>query len=64
MTETKFAFPHRSPRPLIVPWTCRTPALTAAKELATAFSVSLWACIPSLSPGIFLITSETIFSTS
>ena len=27
MTETRFAFPHRSPRPLIVPWTCRTPAL-------------------------------------
>jgi len=43
INEIKFAFPHLSPSPLIVPCTCRTPAKTAVKEFATAFSVSLCA---------------------
>ena len=43
--------PQRSPRPLSVPCTCRAPARTAARELATAFSVSLWAWMPRWSAG-------------
>ena len=43
MIDIKLALPHLSPKPLIVPCTCLTPAWIAASELATAFSVSLWA---------------------
>ena len=50
--DTRLALPQRSPRPLIVPCTMRTPARTAARELATAFSVSLWQWMPSRSPGM------------
>ena len=44
ITETKLALPHLSPSPFIVPWTCLTPALTAARELATARDVVLCGC--------------------
>ena len=40
--EIRLALPQRSPRPLIVPCSWRAPASSAARELATAFSVSLW----------------------
>jgi hypothetical protein len=43
INDIKFAFPHLSPSPLIVPCTCLTPAKTAANELVTAFPVSLCA---------------------
>jgi len=43
MIEQRLALPQRSPMPLSVPWICRTPARTAASELATACSVSLCA---------------------
>jgi hypothetical protein len=49
---TRLALPQRSPMPLSVPWIWRTPARTAASELATACSVSLWAWMPSRSPGM------------
>jgi len=39
--DIKFALPHLSPSPLMVPCTCLTPADTATKELATALPVSL-----------------------
>ena len=54
--DIKFAFPHLSPSPLMVPWTWRTPAKTAVKELPTAFSVSLCAWMPRFLPGIFFVT--------
>ncbi|MNG14795.1 hypothetical protein D3C84_985810 [compost metagenome] len=38
------ALPARSPRPLMVHSTCRAPATTAARELATARPRSLWQC--------------------
>ena len=47
-----------------MPWTWRAPALTAARELATAFSVSLWQWMPSRSPGMVSTTSPTMRSTS
>ena len=47
MIDTRFAFPHRSPKPFSVPWTCSAPSRTAASEFATAHSPSLWAWIPS-----------------
>ena len=62
--DIKFALPHLSPSPFIVPWTCLTPACTATKLLATAFSVSLWAWIPRFFPGICFVTSSTILETS
>ena len=34
-----------------MPWICRAPARTAASEFATACSVSLWAWMPTWSPG-------------
>ena len=52
--DIKFALPHLSPSPFIVPCTCLTPAKTAAKEFATAFPVSLCAWIPRFFPGIIL----------
>ena len=45
--ETRLALPHRSPYPLIVPWTWRQPASTAASAFATASSPSLWLWMPS-----------------
>jgi hypothetical protein len=50
--------------PLSVPWIWRTPARTAASELATACSVSLWAWMPRWLPGTILTTSRTISSIS
>ena len=41
--DIKLALPHLSPRPLMVPCICLAPHSIAAKELATAFSVSLCA---------------------
>ena len=64
ISEIMLALPQRSPSPLIVPCTWRTPARTAASVLATAFSVSLCVWMPSRSPGIFLATSPTMRSTS
>ena len=64
ISEIMLALPQRSPRPLIVPCTWRTPARTAASVLATAFSVSLCVWMPSLSPGNFLQTSPTMRSIS
>ena len=58
--DTRLALPHLSPRPFKVPWICLAPAKTAASEFATAFPVSLWACIPRWSLGIILDISETI----
>ena len=54
MIETRLALPQRSPRPLSVPWIWRAPARTAASEFATACSVSLWAWMPTWSPGMCL----------
>ena len=42
MTSSRATFPARSPMPLMVPSTCRAPARTAARELATARPRSLW----------------------
>ncbi len=46
ISEIKLALPQRSPSPFSAPWMWRTPARTAANELATAFSVSVWAWMP------------------
>ena len=54
MIETRLALPQRSPSPLSVPWIWRAPARTAASEFATACSVSLWAWMPTWSPGMCL----------
>ena len=58
--DIKLAFPHLSPSPFIVPWTCLTPAWIAVKEFATAFSVSLCAWIPKFFPGITFVTLDII----
>ena len=47
ITEIRSALPHRSPKPLIVPCTWTAPASTAASELATARSQSLWQWMPT-----------------
>ncbi len=47
MTLTRSALPQRSPMPLMVPCTCVAPWATAASELATATSQSLWQWMPS-----------------
>ena len=62
--DIKFALPHLSPRPLIVPWTCLAPAKIAVRELLTAFSVSLCACMPKFFPGIEFDTLDIISPTS
>ena len=64
ISEQRLALPQRSPRPFSVPWICRAPARTAASELATACSVSLWAWMPTWSPGMCFVTSVTMLSTS
>ena len=46
-TETRFALPHRSPYPLMVPCTISAPAITPASELATASSQSLCVWMPT-----------------
>ncbi len=51
ISVTRLALPQRSPMPFSVPWIWRTPASTAASELATACPVSLWAWMPRWSPG-------------
>ncbi len=58
MIETRLALPQRSPSPLSVPWIWRAPARTAASEFATACSVSLWAWMPTWSPGMTFTTSR------
>ncbi len=50
MIVTRFAFPHRSPYPLIVPWTWVTPARTAASVFATPQPASSWQWIPTVTP--------------
>ena len=47
ITEIRSTLPQRSPKPLIVPCTCAAPASTAASELATARSQSLWQWMPT-----------------
>src|SRR5580692_8686873 len=47
MIETRLALPQRSPQPLIVPCTWRAPTSTAASELATPHSASLWQWMPT-----------------
>ena len=49
-TVIRFALPVRSPCPFIVPWTCTTPASTAARVFATAQPVSLWQWMPRSTP--------------
>ncbi len=63
MIDTRFAFPHRSPYPLMVPCTWVAPASTATRVLATARSPSLWQWMPSVT-GTPSRTSETIRRTS
>jgi len=46
MIDTRFALPHRSPKPLNVPCTWPTPSATAASEFATAHSASLCTWMP------------------
>jgi hypothetical protein len=43
-TPSSEALLARSPMPLMVHSTCRAPALTAAREFATARPRSLWQC--------------------
>ena len=62
--DIRFALPHLSPKPFIVPCICLAPDKTAAIEFATALPVSLCAWIPKFSPGICSETSFTIFVTS
>ena len=59
MMAVRSALPQRSPMPLTVPCTCRTPAATAANELATPSCESLWQWIPSVTPGVRRATSST-----
>ena len=47
MIETRFALPQRSPKPFIVPCTRSRPPRTAASELATPHSASLWQWMPT-----------------
>src|SRR3970282_2174125 len=63
MIEQRFAFPHRSPYPLIVPWTWVAPLSTAAREVATAISESLWVWIPS-GRGVVFPAPLTVLTTS
>ena len=44
------AFPARSPMPLMVHSTWRAPAITPAREFATAMPRSLWQCTDSVTP--------------
>ncbi|GBD28273.1 hypothetical protein HRbin31_00286 [bacterium HR31] len=44
ITSSRAALPARSPMPLMVPSTCRAPACTPARELATAIPRSSWQC--------------------
>ena len=50
ITVIRLAFPVRSPVSFMVPWTCITPASTAARVLATAQPVSLWQWMPRSTP--------------
>jgi Fe2+ transport system protein B len=47
MAQRRCALPARSPMPLMVDSTCRTPARIAASVLATARPRSLWLCVDS-----------------
>ena len=58
MIEQRLALPQRSPRPLSAPWICLAPPRSAAKEMATACSVSLWAWMPRFAPGTRAPTSR------
>ena len=65
MMEIRLALPQRSPMPFSVPWIWRTPASTAASELATAWPVSSCAWMPNLSPRMpEVITASTILRSS
>ena len=58
--SSREALPARSPIPLIVHSTCRAPASTAARELATARPRSLWQCTEMTAPGMSLTSLATI----
>ena len=58
---TRFAFPVRSPIPLIVPCTCVAPACTATIVFATPHPVSSWVCMPN---AVFGIRSRTVLTAS
>ena len=65
MIVVKLVLPVRSPRPFNVPCTWRTPARTAASELATAQPVSSWQWMPMIaSLPTCVATAATIDSTS
>ena len=58
--EARLALPQRSPYPLTVPWTRRAPAATAASELATAHSASLWVWMPTSTPSPSSATTAAV----
>ena len=58
--EQRLALPQRSPTPLMVPCTWLHPSSTAARELATASSESLWAWMPRAALGNCFCTALTI----
>ena len=47
-TSSRAALPALSPIPLIVHSICLAPAITPAKELATAKPRSLWQCVDNI----------------
>ena len=51
--SSKAALPALSPIPLIVHSTCLAPAVTPAKEFATAKPRSLWQCTDKIALSIF-----------
>ncbi len=66
-TSSSAALPARSPMPLMVHSTCRQPALTPARELATAMPRSLWQCTEKITfsePGTRSITERNIWKYS
>ena len=66
-TSSRAAFPALSPMPLIVHSICLAPAVTPAKEFATAKPKSLWQCVESIALSIFgtlLISVSIIFLNS
>src|SRR5258708_3554410 len=51
-TSSRLQLPARSPMPLMVHSTWRTPALMAARLLATASPRSLWQCTEKVTPDL------------
>ena len=60
----RFAFPQRSPSPLMVPCIMEAPFSMAAMLIATPCPVSLWAWIPICVLGKASATLATISATS